>query len=148
MKIRGKTHYLWGAVGHEGEVLEAFVTKIRDKGPALKFMRKAMNRYGSPLVVVTGGLRSFGAAIREIGNVYRREVGRHLNNRVENSRLPFRRHERAMSRFRRMRSLQKFVSIHSSVYNHFNLERHIHTRIRFKQKRDAALREWRDLLVA
>ena len=53
-----------------------------------------------------------------------------------------------MSRFRRMRSLQKFVSIHSSVYNHFNFERHISSRIRFKQKRDAALREWRDLLVA
>jgi putative transposase len=53
-----------------------------------------------------------------------------------------------MSRFRRMRSLQKFVSIHSSVCNHFNFERHINSRIRFKQKRDAALREWRDLLVA
>jgi transposase-like protein len=43
----------------------------------------------------------------EIGNEHRREVGRHLNNRVENSHLPFRRRERAMSRFRRMRSLQK-----------------------------------------
>ena len=73
---------------------------------------------------------------------------RHLNNRAENSHLPFRRRERAMSRFRRMRSLQKFVSMHSSVYNHFNFERHINPRIQFKQKRDAALREWRDLLVA
>ena len=53
-----------------------------------------------------------------------------------------------MSRLRRMRSLQKFVSVSSSVHNHFNFERHINPRIRFKQKRDAALREWRDLLVA
>lgn len=53
-----------------------------------------------------------------------------------------------VDRFGTLRSLQKFVSVHSSVYNHFNLERHINTRIRFKQKRDAALREWRDLLVA
>ncbi len=53
-----------------------------------------------------------------------------------------------MSRFRCMRSLQKFASIHSSVYNHFYLERHINPRTRFKQKRDAALREWRDLFVA
>ena len=53
-----------------------------------------------------------------------------------------------MSRFRRMRSLQKFVSIHSSVHDHFKFERHINTRVRFKQKRDAALREWRDLRVS
>jgi len=88
--------------------------------------------------------------MKVIGNEARQgpQDGRHLNNRAENSHLPFRRRERAMSRFRRMRSLQKFVSIHSSVYNHFNFERHINTRARFKQKRDAALREWRDLLVA
>ena len=55
---------------------------------------------------------------------------------------------RALSRFGRMRSLQKFASIHSSVYDHFNFERHINTGIRLKQKRDAALRVWRDLLVA
>jgi putative transposase len=75
----------------------------------------------------------------EIGNEHRREVGRHLNNRVENSHLPFRRRERAMSRFRRMRSLQKFASIHSSVHNHFNHQRNIESRARFKSLRDAAL---------
>ena len=86
--------------------------------------------------------------MKVIGNEGRQETGRHLNNRAGNSHLPFRRRERAMSRFRRMRSLQKFVSVHSSVYNHFNFEKHISTRIRFKQKQDAAPREWRDLLVA
>ena len=105
---------LWRAVDHEGEVLESFVTKTRDKASALKFMRKAMKRYGNPQVVVTDKLRSYGAAMSEIGNAHRREIGRHLNNRAENSHLPFRRRERAMSRFRRMRSLQKFASIHSS----------------------------------
>lgn len=58
------------------------------------------------------------------------------------------RYERAMSRFRRMRSLQKFASIHSSVYNHFNHQRNIESRAKLKSLRDAALREWRDLLVA
>lgn len=58
------------------------------------------------------------------------------------------RYERVMSRFRRMRSLQKFASIHSSVYNHFNHQRNIESRAKFKSLRDAALREWRDLLVA
>ncbi|MFT5774826.1 MAG: putative transposase [Hyphomonas sp.] len=133
---------------HEGEVLESYLTKKRDKVAALKFLKKAMKRYSNPRFIVTDRLKSYRAAMKVIGNEGRQETGRHLNNRAENSHLPFRRRERAMSRFRRMRSLQKFVSIHSSVYNHFNFERHINTQIRFKQKRDAALREWRDLLVA
>lgn len=148
VKIRGETHYLWRAVDHEGEVLEAFVTKTRDKSAALKFLRKAMKRYGNPEVIVTDKLRSYGAAMKEVGNEHRHEAGRHLNNRAENSHLPLRRRERAMSRFRRMRSLQKFASIHCSVHNHFNLERHLYSRANFKARRDAALREWRELLVA
>ena len=148
VKIRGERHYLWRAVDHEGEVLESFVTKKRDKVSALKFLKKAMRRYGNPQVIVTDKCPSYSAAMKVIGNKKRQATGRHVNNRAENSHLPFRRKERAMSRFRRMRSLQKFVSIHSSVCNHFNLDRHINPRIRFRQKRDAALREWRDLIAA
>ncbi|WP_340693801.1 DDE-type integrase/transposase/recombinase [Hyphomonas sp.] len=107
-----------------------------------------MKRCGNPNVVVTGRCPSYRAPMKMIGNEGRQETGRHFNNRAENSHVPFRRRERAMSRFRRMRSLQKFVSIDSSVYNHFNLEKHVNSRKRFKQKCDVALREWRDLLVA
>lgn len=53
-----------------------------------------------------------------------------------------------MQRFRRMRSLQKFVAVHSSIHNLFNLERHLYTRRNFKLNRDAALAEWRVLGVA
>lgn len=148
VKIRGETHYLWRAVDHEGEVLEAYVTKKRDKTAALKFLRKAMRRYGDPEVIVTDRCRSYRSAMRQIGNEQRQETGRHLNNRAENSHLPLRRRERAMSRFRRMRSLQKFASTHSSVHNHFNLERHLYSRSNFKARRDVALREWRELLAA
>ena len=148
VKIRGETHYLWRAVDHEGEVLESFVTKKRDKAAALKFLRKAMKRYGNPQVIVTDRCPSYGAAMKEIGSIDRQEVGRHLNNRAENSHLPFRRRERAMLRFRRMRSLQKFVAIHSSVHNHFNLDRHINSRTNFKSKRDTALLQWRELVAA
>ncbi|MEM1154560.1 MAG: IS6 family transposase [Pseudomonadota bacterium] len=148
VKIRGATHYLWRAVDHEGEVLENYVTKTRNKSAALRFLRKAMKRYGAPRAIVTDRLRSYGAAIKDIGNVDRREVGRHLNNRAGNSHLPFRRRERAMSRFRRMSQLQKFASIHASLHNHFNLDRHINRRQTFKTKRDATLLEWRQLLAA
>jgi putative transposase len=145
VKINGQTHYLWRAVDHEGEVLEAYVTKRRDRHAALKFLRKAMKRYGNPEVIVTDRLKSYRAAMKFIGNEDKQEVGRWLNNRAENSHQPLRRRERAMLRFRRMRSLQKFVVVHSSVHNHFNLERHINDRIWFKENRQIALAEWRQL---
>jgi putative transposase len=96
-----------------------------------------------PNTSVTDNLRSYGAAMKEIGNVERQETGRWLNNRAENSHQPFRRRERAMLRFRRMRNLQKFVAVHASVHNHFNVERHLYSRSNFKRNRAAALTEWR-----
>jgi len=99
VKINGKTHYLWRAVDHEGEILESFVTKKRDKSAALKFLKKALKRHGQANKIVTDGLRSYPAAMRQVGNLDRREMGQWLNNRAENSHLPFRRRERAMLRF-------------------------------------------------
>jgi len=148
VKINGETHYLWRAVDHEGEVLESYVTKRRDRKAALNFLRKSMKRYGRPEIIVTDMLRSYGAAMKVIGNNERQETGRWLNNRAENSHLPFRRRERAMLRFRQMRSLQKFVAIHGSVHNHFNQERHLYSRDNFKLNRAAALSEWRGLGAA
>jgi putative transposase len=121
VKINGEMHYLWRAIDHEGELLESFVTKTRDKAAALKFIKKAMKRHGRPQVIVTDGLRSYGAAMKAIGAPdLQAPVGRWNNNRAENSHLPFRRRERAMIRFRRMKTLQKFVSVHASVHNHFS----------------------------
>ncbi|MBI1234360.1 MULTISPECIES: IS6 family transposase [Hyphobacterium] len=145
VKINGVTHYLWRAVDHEGEVLEAYVTKRRDRQAALKFLRKAMKRFGKPKAIVTDRLRSYRAAFKKLGIEGDQEVGRWLNNRAENSHLPLRRRERAMLRFRQMRSLQKFATVHSSVHNHFNLDRHLNPRDRFKENRQAALAEWRQL---
>ena len=148
MKINGERHYLWCAVDHEGEVIESFVTKTRDKKAALKFLKKAMRKHGCLDVFVTDLLRSYGAALKEIGAAGRQETGRWLNNRAENSHLPFRRRERAIQRFRRMRSLQRIVSVHPSVHNHFNQERHFYSRQGFKINRAAALAEWRGLCAA
>ena len=114
VKINGERHYLWRAVDHEGEVLESYVSKRRDRKAALKFTRKSMKRNGQPKIIVTDKLRSYRAAIMIIGNAGRQETGRWSNNRAENSHLPFRRRERAMLGFRRTATLQKFVSIHAS----------------------------------
>ena len=145
VKINGETHYLWRAVDHEGEILESYVTKTRDKAAALRFLKKALKRHGRAEKVVTDGLGSYPAAMKDLGNSDRREIGRHLNNRAENSHLPFRRRERAMLRFRQMKSLQKFASVHASFHNHFNSERHLVDRQTYKARRSAAMAEWQNL---
>ena len=145
VRINGETYYLWRAVDHEGEVLEALVSKKRDRKAALRFLRKAMKRYGRPETVVTDRLRSYRAAMKVIGNEARQATGRWLNNRAENSHQPFRRREWAMAKFRSGVSLQKFPSIHASVHNHFNQERHLYNRENFKINRSAALAKWRQL---
>lgn len=129
-------------------MLESFVTKRRDKKAALKFLRKTLQRHGQTETIVTDRLASYGAALREIGATARRETGRWLNNRAENSHQPFRRRERAMLRFRRMRSLQKFAALHGSIHNHFNQERTLISRQNFKERRTAALTAWRQLCTA
>ena len=103
VKINGKLCYLWRAVDHEGEVLEAVVTAKRDKAAALKFLKRVMRSYGRPRNIVTDGLRAYPAAMKEVGIADRQEVGRRLNNRAENSNQPYRRREWAMQRFRSMK---------------------------------------------
>jgi putative transposase len=147
VKINGEMRYLWRAVDHEGDVLESFVTKERDKAAALKFIKKTMKRHGRPQAIVTDRLRSYGAAMKEIGNAERQETGRRLNNRAENSHLPFRRRERAMNRFRRMKTLQKFASVHASLHNHFSQERHLVSRKIYKERRAAALAAWQAVMA-
>ena len=147
VKINGETHYLWRAVDHEGEILESYVTKKRDKAAALAFLKRALKRHGKAEAIVTDGLRSHPAAMRDLGIEDRREMGRWLNNRAENSHLPFRRRERAMLRFRQMKSLQKFASVHANVHNHFNQDRHLIDRQTYKANRSAALAEWQNLMT-
>ena len=131
VKINGVKHYLWRAVDHEGEVLESYVTKSRDKAAALKFLRKSLRRHGRTEAIVTDRLASYGAALKALDAIGKHETGRWLNNRAENSHQPFRRRERAMLRFRRMHSLQKFAAVHGSIHNHFNQERTLISRQNF-----------------
>jgi putative transposase len=145
VRINGETHYLWRAVDHEGEVLEVFATKRRDRTAALKFLKRTMKRYGRTQSIVTDRLRSYRAAMKVIGVADRQICGRWLNNRAENSHQPFRRREGAMAKFRNVKTLQKFASAHASIHNLFNLDRHLNRRSDFKQNRSAALAEWRQL---
>ena len=145
VKINGETHYTWRAVDHEDEELEAVVTKRRDRKAALKSLGKLMKRYGRSEQIGTDKLRSYSAVMKEIGNAGRQHTGRWLDNRAENSHLPFRRKERAMPRFRRMRNLQEIAAVHASIYHVFNSERNLSSRRTFKRNRAASLAEWRQV---
>ena len=128
--------------------------RVRDRFITAKLAIRAddssllLHCFGPPHVIVTDKLRSYGASMKVIGNADKQETGRWLNNRAENSHQPFRRRERAMIRFRRMRTLQKFVAVHASIHNHLNQDRSLSQRDHFKVNRTAALAESRGLCAA
>jgi putative transposase len=76
VKINGERHYLWRAVDHEGEVLESFVTQCRDRKAELTFLKKSMKRHGRADEIVTDRLRSYGAALGDLGIRNRQQTGR------------------------------------------------------------------------
>ena len=147
VRVNGEIHYLRRAVAHEGEVLEVFATKRRDRRAALRFLKRTMKRYGRPKVIVTDRLGSYGAAMNMTGNAAAQTCGRWLNNRAENLHQPFWRRERAIARFRDIKTLLGFAAAHASLHNHFNQARHLYNREDLKLNHSAALAEWRQLAV-
>ena len=126
VKINSRTHYLWRAVDDEGEFLEVLVQSRRNKKAALKLMRKLLKKQGLlPSAIVTDKLPSYGAALRELGLSRYHDFGGRKKNRAENSHRPVRRRERKMQRFKSTGSAQRFLSVHSSVYNLLNIQRHL-----------------------
>src|SRR6516162_2356237 len=125
VSLSGKQMYMWRAVDGEGEVLEILVQSQRDKAAAMRLLRKLLRRQGFvATAIVTDKLRSYGAALRELGFSGSHEQGLRANNRAENSHQPIRRRERKMQGFKSARSAQRFVSVHAAVYNTFNVQRH------------------------
>ena len=141
--------YLWRAVDDEGEVLEVLVQSRRNKKAALKLVRKLLKKQGFlPSTIVTDKLPSYGAALRDLGLSRRHDFGGRKNNRAENSHQPVRRRERKMQRFKSAGSAQQFLSVHSSIYNLFNIQRHLTSRNTLRQFRDIATTEWGNVVVA
>jgi transposase-like protein len=107
----------------EGEVLGLLVQRRRDVRAAARLMRKLLKKQGfAPALLVTDKLRSYGAAKTQLRLSVRHEQGLRKNNRAENSHLPVRRRERKMQRFKSPGSAQRFLSVHASVQNIFNVQ--------------------------
>jgi transposase-like protein len=146
--IRGKRFWLWRAVDDEGEVLDLLVQSRRNTAAAVRLMRKLLRKQGfAPETIVTDKLRSYGAAIRQLGISARHQQGQRQNNRAENSHQPTRRRERKMQRFKSPGSAQRFLSVHAAVHNTFNVERHLISRKTLKPFRAAALEQWREAVA-
>jgi putative transposase len=109
---------------------------------------QVLRRRGGTETIVTDRLASHRVALTTLGAVGKPETGRWLNNRAENSHQPFRRRERAMLRFRRMRSLQTFAALRGPIHDHFNSERTLVNGQTSKDRRTTALAEWWHLCAA
>src|SRR6202007_1274849 len=147
VSLSGKQMYMWGAVDGEGEVLEILVQPRCDKAAALRLLRKLLRRQGFvPTVIVTDKLRSYGAALREVGFSGLHEQGLRANNRAENAHQS--RRERRMQGFKSANSAQRLVSVHAAVYNTFNVQRHLISRPTHRQFRTTAHQSWSDATAA
>ena len=146
--ISGTQFWLWPAFDNEGEVLDLLVQRRRDKDAAVKLMRKLLKKQGFAPDLVTDRLRSYSAAKSEIGLSARHEQGFRKNNRAENSHQPTRRRERKMQRFKSPGSAQRVLSIHATIQNAFNVQRHLTARHTLRVLRDDAFRTWRAATAA
>jgi putative transposase len=147
--ISGRQFWLWRAVDDEGEILDLLVQRRRDARAAARLMRKLLKKPGfAPALLVTDKLRSYGTARTRLRLSVRHEQGLSKNNRAENSHLPVRRRERKMQRFKSPGSAQRFLSVHASVQNTFNVQRHLVSRNALRALRGEAFQNWQAATAA
>ncbi len=126
VRIDGKQHYLWRAVDQDGEVVDVYLQKRRDAAAAKRFFKRLLKKHSDePRKIVIDKLRSYGVAHRELMPDAIHDTSKYANNRAELSHQPTRVRERGMRRFKSVQQAQRFLNVHATVYNLFNLGRHL-----------------------
>ncbi len=148
IKIGGKQHYLWRAVDQDGEVVDVFLQKRRDSRAAKRFFKRLLKTHrDEPRKIVTDKLRSYGVAHRELIPDSIHDTSQYANNRAELSHQPTRVRERGMRRFKSVVQAQRFLGVHSVVYNLFNLGRHLNSASHYRLFRLRAFASWESAVV-
>jgi putative transposase len=143
VKIDGIQHYLWRAVDQDGEIVDVFLQRRRDGKAAKRFFKRLLKAHrNEPRKIVTDKLRSYGIAHRELIPDTIHDTSQYANNRAELSHQPTRVRERVMRRFKSMRQAQRFLCVHSAVYNLFNLGRHLISVKKYRLLRLRAFTSW------
>jgi len=144
VKIQGKQHYLWRAVDQDGEVVDVLLQSRRDGKAAKRFFKRLLKTHRmEPRKIVTDKLRSYGVAHRELMPDAIHDTSQYANNRAELSHQPTRVRERGMRRFKSTHQAQRFLSTHATVYNLFNLGRHLIAAKQYRFSRQRAFASWK-----
>ena len=148
IRIDGKQHYLWRAVDQDGEVVDVFLQKRRDGAAAKRFFKRLLKTHrDEPRKIVTDKLRSYGVAHQELIPDTIHDTSQYANNRAELSHQPTRVRERGMRRFKSIVQAQRFLGVHSAVYNLFNLGRHLISATHYRLFRMRAFASWKCAVV-
>ena len=148
IKIGGKQHYLWRAVDQDGDVIDVFLQKRRNAAAAKRFFKRLLKTHqDEPRKIVTDKLRSYGVAYRELIPNTIHDISQYANNRAELSHQPTRVRERGMRRFKSIVQAQRFLGVHSAVYNLFNLGRHLVSAKIYRLFRMRAFAPWKNAVI-
>ena len=143
-RVNGELHYLWRAIDKRGVVLDILVQDRGNATAARRFFKRLPHglKYKS-CHIVTDGLRSYGAAARDVMLDVQHRQSRYLNNRAENSHRPTRRRERQMQRFKSSGQAQRFLSAYGIIHGRFHTRRHPMTAQCYRSSRSEAFGTWR-----
>jgi len=148
VKIDGIQHYLSRAVDQDGEIIDVYLQKRRDGAAAKRFFKRLLKIHQDELMkIVTDKLRSYGVAHREFIPDTIHDTSQYANNRAELSHQSTRVRERGMRRFKSIVQAQRFLGVHSAVYNLFNLGRHLISAKNYRLLRMRAFTSWINAVV-
>ena len=125
-----------------------YLQKRRDGAAAKRFFKRLLKKHrDEPRKIVTDSLRSYGVAHRELIPDTIHDTSQYANNRAELSHQPTRFRERGMRRFKSVIQAQRFLGVHSAVYNLFNLGRHLISAKIYRLLRLRAFTSWKSAVA-